>query len=97
MDLRKQIIKKCIKSHSKELDQGSSMVGRAQKLEKLGRYEQALRNYEQAKIKFNKALIIAKFIGDTEYQAQANSSLDNVNSQIENLLNTDFYGGVMDN
>lgn len=96
MELRKRIISKCIKSHSRELEHGARLVMKAQKLEQLDRYEPAIRCYEQAKTKFKKAEIIASFMGDKAYQTEAQMLIQQVSKQREDAITKDLFNGGLD-
>ena len=97
MGLTKRMVAKCIKNHSKELEDGAKMVMRAQKLEELGKYEQAIKRYEKAEKMFKSAYDIAVLIKDKAYQAEAKVLMQQVDIQKRNAIVTDFYRGGIDN
>jgi len=89
----KRFIRECIKKHSKELEHSAKMIMRAQKMEAEGKFEKAIKYYESAKKMLEQAEIMASFIGDKGYQAEAKLLMQMVDEQVCNAITKDFYKG----
>ena len=96
MLFQKKFIRKCIRNHSKELENGAALVMKAQELEKNRKYEKAIKYYKTAKKMFENAKKLAELIGDKEYQAEAQILIKKVDEQLNNAIVTDFYRGGID-
>ncbi len=92
-----RFIKQCIRNHSKELGHGARVVMEAQKLEQSGKFEKAIKYYDQAKKIFEKAEMMASFIGDKDYEREAKILIHMVEEQKHKAIVTDFYRGGIDN
>jgi len=96
MLFQKRFIRECIRKHSKELEHGASLVMKAQELEKNRKYEKAIKYYMTARKTFEKAEMLAGFIGDKAYEAEAKALINQVDKQMNNAIVTDFYRGGID-
>lgn len=86
----KSFIKQCIRKHSKELEHGAKMVMKAQKLKEERKFKEAIKYYTIAKEMFEKAEILASFIGDKDYELEAKILI----KRVEEEINTPIIKGA---
>jgi len=72
------------------------MVMKAQDLEQNHKYEKAIKCYIKARKMFEKAEIMASFIGDKAYEMEAKVLIKRVDEKVNDAKVKDFYRGGID-